>query len=113
MPAVVGLGLYYAAVLIGSGASLPFMPVWFRAQGLSGTQMTVIFALPMFVRTVAGPGLAIWADSFRLRRTPMIWLAAGAAVAYASLSLLHGFWWWLVAWFLGSTMLGVLSPLTM
>jgi PPP family 3-phenylpropionic acid transporter len=112
MPAVVGLGLYYAAVLIGSGASLPFMPVWFRAQGLSGAQMTIIFALPMFARTVAGPGLAIWADSFRLRRTPMIWLAAGAAVSYASLSLLHGFWWWLVAWFLGSTMLGVLSPLT-
>jgi len=48
---VVGLGLYYAAVLIGSGASLPFMPVCFRAQGLSGTQMTIIFALPMFVRT--------------------------------------------------------------
>ena len=112
MPAVVGLGLYYAAVLIGSGASLPFMPVWFRAQGLSGAQMTIIFALPMFARTVAGPGLAIWADSFRLRRTPMIWLAAGAAVSYASLSLLHGFWWWLVAWFLGSTMLGVLTPLT-
>ncbi|HZC16995.1 MAG TPA: MFS transporter, partial [Caulobacteraceae bacterium] len=94
------------------GASLPFMPVWFRAQGLSGTQMTIIFAVPMFVRTVAGPGLAIWADGFRLRRTPMIWLAAGAAAAYASLGLLHGFWWWLVAWFLGTTMLGVLSPLT-
>jgi PPP family 3-phenylpropionic acid transporter len=112
MSPVAGLGLFYAAVFIGSGASLPFMPVWFRAQGLSGTQMTVIFALPMFVRTVAGPGLALWADGFRLRRTPMIWLAAGAAVSYASLSLLHGFWWWLVAWFLGTTLLGVLSPLT-
>ncbi|HEX4197022.1 MAG TPA: MFS transporter [Caulobacteraceae bacterium] len=88
------------------------MPVWFRAQGLSGTQMTIIFAAPMFARTVAGPGLAIWADGFRLRRTPMIWLAAGAAVSYASLGLLHGFWRWLVAWFLGTTMLGVLSPLT-
>jgi PPP family 3-phenylpropionic acid transporter len=80
MPAAVGLGLFYAAIFVGSGASLP--------------------------------ALAIWADSFRLRRTPMIWLAAGAAASYASLALLHGFWWWLAAWFLGSIMLGVLSPLT-
>lgn len=112
MPAAVGLGLFYAALFIGSGASLPFMPVWFRAQGLSGTQMTVIFALPMFARTVAGPALAIWADGFRLRRTPMSWLALGAAAAFAALGALHGFWWWLAAWFAGATMLGVLSPLT-
>jgi PPP family 3-phenylpropionic acid transporter len=42
----------------------------------------------------------------------MAWLALGAAAAFATLGVLHGFWWWLVAWFLGSTMLGVLSPLT-
>ena len=112
MPVVLRLGLFYAAFFVGSGASLPFMPVWFRAQGLSGAQMTVILAMPMFARTVAGPALALWADSFRLRRTPMIWMGCGATAAFAAMGLAHGFWWWLATWFVGYTMLGTLSPLT-
>ena len=67
MPVVLRLGLFYAAFFVGSGASLPFMPVWFRAQGLSGAQMTVILAMPMFARTVAGPALARRGDA-ALRR---------------------------------------------
>jgi MFS transporter, PPP family, 3-phenylpropionic acid transporter len=112
MPIVVGLGLFYSAVFIGSGASLPFMPVWFRAEGLSGTEIAIIVSAPQFARTLTGPAIALWADGFRLRRTPMIWLGLGASLSYASLAVLHGFWWWLAGWFLGSTFLGALSPLT-
>jgi len=112
MPVVLRLGLFYATVFIGSGASLPFMPVWFRAQGLSGAQMTAILAMPMFARTFVGPLLALWADGFALRRTPMIWMGAAATIAFASMGLAHGFWWWMAAWFVGSTALGTFSPLT-
>ena len=84
MPVAVALGLFYAAMFLGSGASMPFMPVWFRGQGLSGTQIAAILSMPMLARTVAGPALALWADSFRLRRTPMALLGLGGALAFAS-----------------------------
>lgn len=112
MPVIAGLGLYYAAIFIGSGASLPFMPVWFRAEGLSGTQIAIIIAAPQFAQTLTGPMIALWADGFRLRRTPLIWLGLGSTAAYASLALLHGFWWWLAAWFVAASLRGALSPLT-
>jgi len=111
MPAAIALGLFYAAQFVGSGASLPFMPVWFKAQGLSGAEIGVILAAPSFGRTLAGPALALWADGFRLRRTPMIWMGAGATLAFAAVGLLHGFWGWLIAWLTGSILLGMLSPL--
>lgn len=111
MPVIVGLGLYYAAIFIGNGASVPFAPVWLRGEGLSGTEIAIIVSAPQFARTLVGPALAVWADSFRLRRTPMIWIGLAATAAYASLAVLHGFWWWLAGWFVGTSLLGSLSPL--
>jgi PPP family 3-phenylpropionic acid transporter len=87
------------------------MPVWFKAQGLSGAEIGVILAAPSFGRTLAGPLLSLWADGFRLRRTPMIWLGVGAVCAFALVGLANGFWGWLVAWLAGSVLLGMLSPL--
>jgi PPP family 3-phenylpropionic acid transporter len=111
MGSVLRLGLFFAALFIGSGASLPFIPVWFRAQGLSATQMAVILASPYFGRTLFGPMLSLWADLFRLRRTPMALMAAGATLGYASLAFIHGFWSWLLAWLLATTLLQGISPL--
>ncbi|QUD89983.1 MFS transporter [Phenylobacterium montanum] len=108
---VLRLGLFFAALFVGSGASLPFIPVWFRAQGLTATQMAIILASPYFGRTLVGPLLGLWADLFRLRRTPMALMAAGSAVAYALLGLAHGFWAWLALWLVGTTLLQGLSPL--
>jgi PPP family 3-phenylpropionic acid transporter len=112
MPIVLRLGLFYAAFFVGSGASLPFMPVWFRAQGLSATQMTVILALPMFARTLVGPAIGLWADSFRLRRTSLIWLGVAATAAFAAMALPWGYLWWLATWFVGYSALSCFSPLT-
>ncbi len=111
MAPILRLGLFFATLFIGSGASLPFIPVWFRAQGLSATQMAVILSAPYFGRAVFGPLLALWADLFRLRRTPMALMAAGASLAYGVLWFAHGFWGWLAAWMTGATLLGALSPL--
>ena len=111
MPAIVGLALFYVTVFVGSGSRLPFIPVWFQAQGLSGAQMALIMAAPLFAQAVTGPAMALWADSFRLRRTPLIWLAAGSTAAFGLLGLVHGFWGLLIAWFVGSTLASAFSPL--
>ena len=91
---------------------MPFMPVWFRAQGLGGAQIGLILSAPLLARVVVGPALALWADGFHLRRTPLVWIAAVAAAAFALMGLGGGFWWWMVAWFVGSSLLATLSPLT-
>jgi PPP family 3-phenylpropionic acid transporter len=105
------LGLFYAAIFTVTGISTPFMPVWFRAEGLSGAQIGLILSAPMIARTVTGPLIALWADGFQQRRTPIILLAAGSAVAYGAMSLLHGFWFWFGTWFIASSLVSTLPPL--
>lgn len=108
----VRLGLFYSAIFVGTGASSPYMPVWFAERGLSGAQIGLILSLPMLARTVTAPLLAIWADSFRLRRTALIFLALGVAGAYGLMALPLGFAGWAVAWFAASSAISTISPLT-
>jgi PPP family 3-phenylpropionic acid transporter len=112
MSMILAIGLFYASVFAGSGASMPFIPVWFSAQGLSGAEIGVILSAPLLARVVAGPALALWADGFRLRRTPLALMAGGATAAFAAMGAGHGFWLWMAAWFIGSTLIATLSPLT-
>jgi PPP family 3-phenylpropionic acid transporter len=112
MPVPVRLGLFYSAIFIGTGASSPYFPLWFAQQGLSGAQIGLILSLPMLARVVTAPLLAIWADSFVLRRTPLVLMGLGVAGLYALMALPLGFGGWMVAWFAASSMFSTLSPLT-
>ncbi|WP_374576066.1 MFS transporter [Phenylobacterium sp.] len=105
------LGLVYAALFVGSGASSPYMPVWFASQHLNGAQIGLILSAPMLARAVTAPGIAMWADSFKLRRTPLMLLGAGSAVGYALLAVPFGFWWWFGVWFFASSLISTMSPL--
>ena len=107
----VRLGLYYAAIFIGTGASSPYLPVWFADRGLSGAQIGLILSLPMIARVVTAPLLAIWADSFALRRTALVLLGCATTAAYALMALPLGFGGWMVVWFAASSMYSTLSPL--
>ena len=112
MSSALRIGLYYAALLIGTGASAPYAGVWFRAQGLSGAAIGLILAAPSLGRAVTGPVLALWADGFSLRRTPIALIGIVVAAAYAGLALTHGLWAWLALWFVSQSLFGVCSPLT-
>jgi PPP family 3-phenylpropionic acid transporter len=104
-------GLYYAGIFVGTGASLPYMPIWFRDHGMSGAQIGMILAAPMLGRLVSGPALAVWADGFRLRRTPLILLGLGSGVAFGAIALSQGFWFWLACWLVAACLQGGMSPL--
>jgi PPP family 3-phenylpropionic acid transporter len=106
------MGLFYAALFLGTGASSPYMPVWFAHQGLSGAQIGLILSAPMLVRVVSAPLIALWADSFRYRRTALIFLALGVAGLYAFMALPLGFAGWAVVWFAASSSFSTISPLT-
>ena len=112
MSAAGRLGLYYAAIFVGTGAAGPYMPLWFAAHDLNGAQIGTILAAPMLARIVTAPAIALWADGFKLRRTPLIWMGAAVAVAYALLAAPFGFWWWLALWFCAASIFSSLSPLT-
>ena len=112
MPITWRLGLFYATVFISSGVGTPYISVWFRDFGLSGGEIGVILAAPMVARTLIGPALAIWADSFRLRRTAIMLLAGLSTAGYAAMLGVHGFWPWLATWFIGVTAYSAAGPLT-
>lgn len=108
----VRLGLFYAALFIGTGASSPYIPVWFASRGLSGAEIGLILSAPMLARAVTAPGIAMWADSFKLRRTPLILMGLATALAYGLLAAPFGFAWWFGIWFLANTILSTMVPLT-
>ena len=106
------LAALYALTLAGTGVSLPYIGPWLKAHGLNGAEIGIVLGAPMFGRLVTSPLLAVWADSFRLRRTPIAILAVVGAVAYAALGLTQGFGAWFVAWFVGATAIGMIAPLS-
>lgn len=108
----ISLGLFYAAIFIGNGASSPYMPVWFHHRGLTGAEIGLILSAPMLARVVTAPAIAVWADSFKLRRTPLMILGLGTACAYGLMAPQLGFFWWAGVWFLASTLYVSLPPLT-
>ncbi|HZZ66588.1 MAG TPA: MFS transporter [Phenylobacterium sp.] len=112
MPLTVRLGLFYAAIFIGSGVSSPYMPVWFAHHGMTGSRIGLILSLPMLARAASAPLLAVWADSFRLRRTALLILAVLVTVTYVLMALPWGFAWQAVVWFAASSMFTTLPPLT-
>jgi len=112
MSRAVQLGLFYCTIFIGTGVSLPYIPVWFRAQGLSGAQIGIILSAPMLARLVVSPLMAVWADGFALRRTPIMLFAVAAAVFYGAVGVVSGFGAWLVCWLAGSAFLSTVVPLT-
>ena len=106
------LGLFYSAIFVGTGATSPYMPVWFAHHGLSGAQIGLILSLPLLARAFTAPLLAIWADSFKLRRTALSFMSLAVAAAYLLMALPLGFAGWTVVWFAASSAISTISPLT-
>jgi PPP family 3-phenylpropionic acid transporter len=105
------LGLFYVVSYLGTGVSLPYISTYFHSRGLTGAEIGVILAVPLLARPFIGPVLAVWADGFTLRRTPLALMALGAAAGYAALLLTSGFWGLLACWLVGMTFLTTLTPL--
>lgn len=106
------LALQYSLLFAANGVTLPFAGLWLKAQGLSGGQIGVLLALPMFGRAVTGPLLAIWADGFKQRRTPIAILGLVMAAGYGAAGLVEGFWLWAGCWFVAATAAAALIPLS-
>ncbi len=106
------LALQYVLLFAANGVSLPFAGLWLAAQGFSAAQIGGLLAAPMLARLVTGPVIAVWADGFRRRRTPIALLAAVACAAYVIAGSGRGLWVQGGAWFVAATAMAALIPLT-
>ncbi|MCL6650294.1 MAG: MFS transporter, partial [Chloroflexi bacterium] len=77
MSSLARLSVFYISIYLGTGVSLPYVATFLRDRGMSGAAIGLILAIPMLARPFTGPALAVWADGFTLRRTPMVLLALG------------------------------------
>jgi PPP family 3-phenylpropionic acid transporter len=84
------LAAFYAALFMGLGVQLPFLPVWFAAKGLDATAIGLALAVPMVVRAFAIPLAARQADRHAALRTALVITAAMAALGYGALALAEG-----------------------
>jgi len=112
MTAAARMALQYVLLFGASGVSLPFAGLWFRSQGLSGAEIGALLAAPMLGRIVTGPLLAVWADGFRSRRTPIALLGLVMAAGYGGAGLTDLFALRALGWFVGATAAAALIPLS-
>jgi PPP family 3-phenylpropionic acid transporter len=75
--------LFYALLFAGTGASMPFIPVWLTRNGMTPEQTGLILAVPLLARAVTGPLTGLWAERFERYRSPILILAMLGAAAYA------------------------------
>lgn len=106
------MALQYVLLFGANGVSLPFAGLWFRAQGFSGAEIGVLLAAPMLARLITGPAIAVWADGFRRRRSPIAILGLVLGLAYAGAGVTEGVWLQGVLWFVAATAMAGLIPLS-
>jgi PPP family 3-phenylpropionic acid transporter len=106
------MALQYVLLFGASGVTLPFAGLWFRSQGLSGTQIGVLLAIPMLARALTGPLIAVWADGFTHRRSPIALLGLAMAAGYGGAGLVQGIVPWAVFWLIGASAAAALIPLS-
>lgn len=112
MTAARRMALQYVLLFGATGVSLPFAGLWMRSQGLNGAQIGTLLAAPMLARAVTGPLLAVWADGFRYRRTPIALMGLVMAAGYGLAGFSDLYAVRAIGWFVGATAMGVLVPLT-
>lgn len=86
------MALFYGALFIVYGTHVPFTPVWLSSLGLTAGEIALIMSVPLFLRIVTTPAIALAADRFSTHRETMIALAWIALVIVLALSQMAGFW---------------------
>ena len=76
---------FYALYFAGVGVILPFLPAYFHALGLTGSQRGVLLALTPAVELLAPPRFGAWADSLGRLDGPLRTVALGMAVCFLPL----------------------------
>ncbi|CAN7469240.1 MFS transporter [Rhizobium sp. LjRoot30] len=84
--------LVFCAPMIVNGTVLPFFPVWLETHSLNDHQIGVILAVPMVVRVIFAPILAMFADRMEERTGILVWSGLLCLATAVALFWTQSFW---------------------
>ncbi|MBU2580848.1 MAG: MFS transporter [Alphaproteobacteria bacterium] len=93
----VRVGTFFGALFLIYGVHLPFLPLWLEWRGLSAAEISLVVAVPYFLRVAVSPTIAFVADKSGRHRAFIIGLSIVAVAMAALLSQLDGFYAMLAA----------------
>ncbi len=102
---------YYAAIFLAVGINLPFWPAWLKHRGLDAAEISLILSVGTWIRALANPLIAHFADRSGAHRKIILVSAGGGVIAYALFGLADGFWPLFAISILASAMFMSLIPL--
>lgn len=92
-PELWSLRLYYFALFAAAGTQLPFITLFYRHRGLSGTQIGLLGTVSGALAMATAPLWGRWADRLARPQRLMRWVLLGVALSYLVLSQQREFAW--------------------
>ena len=103
--------LFYAAIFLVLGISLPYLPLWLEWRGLTPVEIGVVTAVPLFLRVIATPVIGHLADQAEALRLVIVVSAVAALLASFGLWAASGFWLILLVFAVFQTASTAMMPL--
>ena len=84
--------LSYCAPLLVNGVALPFFPMWLALHEFNDHQIGVILAVPMVVRVLVAPIVAMYADRMQERADVLLFSGSLSLLTAIALYWTNTFW---------------------
>lgn len=106
------LALFYAAIFLVVGVLMPFWPLWLKeTRGMSAEEIGLLLGAGLWMKVLANPFFAHFADRRPQKRRLLSALALGALVGFSLFHWAHGFWQLLGVTLLTFSLFTALMPL--
>ncbi len=106
------LALFYAAVFLVVGVLMPFWPLWLNeTRGMSAEEIGLLLGAGLWMKVLANPFFAHFADRRPEKRRLLATLALGALAGFSLFHWAQGFWQLLGVTLITFSMFTALMPL--
>ena len=105
------LSAYYFAYFAWIGVSMPYWPVWLRAEGLSAAEIGIALGAGRWIAVATTPLMAQRADRYGERKRPLVLLLIGGFVGCGLYLFVNGFWQILCVAVMVAVFYGAANPL--
>lgn len=104
------ISLHYAALFLVPGVYLPFFAAWLESRGLHPTEISIMLAVGILMRLVAGPAAAHVVDRSGRRKLAILLLVWVSIASFALLGWVEGFAVMLMVWVVHSAAWAPITP---
>ncbi len=106
------VGAFFGALFLIYGVHLPFLPLWLEWRGLSAAEISIVVAVPFFLRIGVSPSVAFMSDRSGRHGRSIVLLAVWSVAMAALLAQLSDFFTILLAAVGLSLAMTTIMPLT-